>query len=253
MSKLPSIGLATREMMRMRGLGEVILTVDAMADITPHMRRVEMHSPQLANFTSKAGQDLVLMLPDDSGEASRRHYTIRSFDLAAQRLSIDFVLHGDEGLAMRWLAQVREGDQIVAFGPRGRNVIHDGAGWRLFVGDETGLPAIAAMIETLPAGAHATAIIEVPDAADTQSITTPANVDIIWLPRGGAPKPPSEQLIAAVNAWQPPDGEGHCYLLAETGAVRAIRRALLERGISKESIFAEGYWRTGRIGGHDHV
>ena len=253
MQNPPSIGFATREMMRMRGLKEMTLTVETTAEVTPHMRRVLFHCPELTALSPKAGQDLVLMLPDHGGEAARRHYTIRSSDSMAQRLSIDFVLHGDEGAAMRWLADVRAGDQIVAFGPRGRNVIHDGASWRLFVGDETGLPAIAAMIETLPENVEGTALIEIEDAADAQPISTPAKVKIVWLPRGGPAKPSSEQLIRAVREWHMPSGDGHCYLLAETGAVRAIRHALIERGVPKAALFAEGYWRPGRVGGHDHV
>jgi hypothetical protein len=35
--------------------------------------------------------------------------------------------------------------------------------------------------------------------------------------------------------------------------VRAQRQGLLARGLTKDRIAAEGYWRPGRVGGHDHV
>jgi NADPH-dependent ferric siderophore reductase len=32
-----------------------------------------------------------------------------------------------------------------------------------------------------------------------------------------------------------------------------MRRELIARGFPKQQISAEGYWRPGRVGGHDHV
>lgn len=253
MSDTAHLSFATRQMMRMRGLEELTLTVDAVADISPHMRRVAFTSPALSTLQAKPGQDLVLMLPDGDGEPARRHYTIRKLDGAGRTLHVDFVLHGDASVAMRWLAQARTGDRIVAFGPRGRNVLHEGADWRLFVADETGLPAVAGMIEALPKDAVANAFVEVFEEIDRQSIISEARVDMVWTPRGGPPRPPSSLLIDAVAAWSKPAGAGHVYLLAETSTVRAIRHALLDRGFAKSAIFAEGYWRPGRVGGHDHV
>ena len=34
---------------------------------------------------------------------------------------------------------------------------------------------------------------------------------------------------------------------------RTMRRELIARGFPKQLISAEGYWRPGRVGGHDHV
>ena len=35
--------------------------------------------------------------------------------------------------------------------------------------------------------------------------------------------------------------------------MRAQRQGLIARGLPKTQIAAEGYWRPGRVGGHDHV
>ena len=61
------------------------------------------------------------------------------------------------------------------------------------------------------------------------------------------------QLIEAIVNFEPPPGVGHVYLLGETSTVRAQRQNLVARGFPKDHIFAEGYWRPDRIGGHDHV
>jgi NADPH-dependent ferric siderophore reductase len=79
-------------------------------------------------------------------------------------------------------------------------------------------------------------------------------VELVWLPRAGAPAAPSSPaLIGAVESFDPPPGTGHVYLLGETSTIRRQRHALVARGTPKEQIFGEGYWRPGRVGGHDHL
>ena len=87
------------------------------------------------------------------------------------------------------------GDGSVAEGPRGRTVVNGQADWRLFTGDETALPGIAAMIESLPAGERAFAIVEVAGPDDEQPIETAAELEVLWLHRGGAPVAPSRALV----------------------------------------------------------
>lgn len=250
----PSPGIDTRELMRRRGLKEWDFRVVDTAVVTPRMRRVVLTADDLSEFAAKPGQDVVLMLPDGAGGLGRRHYTVRRYDPASGRVDIDVVMHGDSTPATRWALDAAPGDRVLAFGPRGRNVINEGAAWRLFVVDETGIPGAFGMIESLPAGAKAHAIVEIASDEDRQPLETAAEVKLEWLSRNGAPAEPSSQrLIGALAEWTPPAGVGHVYLLAETSTVRAQRQALVARGFPKDRIFAEGYWRPGRVGGHDHV
>jgi NADPH-dependent ferric siderophore reductase len=228
------------------------LTVVGARDITPRMRRVSLVSETLERFDYRPGQDLVLNLPDDTGGQARRHYTIRSFDPAETRLEIDFVLHGASP-ATRWARRAAIGDEILAEGPRGRTIVRGPADWRLFAGDETALPGIAAMIEALPAGEHAIAFIEVAGAAEEQPIETAAALDLTWLHRAGPPQAPSLGLMQALTTFQLPSGDGQACIIGETSTVRAQRQGLIARGFPKDRIAAEGYWRPGRVGGHDHV
>jgi NADPH-dependent ferric siderophore reductase len=228
------------------------LTVVDAWDVTPRMRRVRLIGETMDDFTWRPGQDLVLMIPVPSGEAVRRHYTIRSYDAPEQRLEIDFVLHGD-GPAANWAQYCELGDEIEAHGPRGRTVLNESADWHLFVGDETCIPAIAAMAEALPPRARATAIIETWDKAERQTPKASANLDIEWFHRDGPAQPSSQRLIDRLNLFAPPPGRGQAYVIGETSTVRAIRQGLIARGFARERIAAEGYWRPGRIGGHDHV
>jgi NADPH-dependent ferric siderophore reductase len=228
------------------------LTVVGARDITPRMRRVSLVGDTLDAFEYRPGQDLALNLPDGAGGQVRRHYTIRRFDPAETRLDIDFVLHGASP-ATRWARRAAIGDHIVAEGPRGRTTVRGPADWRLFTGDETALPGVAAMIESLPAGETAIAFIEVADAGEEQAIETAATVEITWLHRAGPPQAPSLGLLQALTTFQLPPGDGQACIIGETSTVRAQRQGLIARGFPKDRIAAEGYWRPGRVGGHDHI
>jgi|HubBroStandDraft_1064217.scaffolds.fasta_scaffold57831_2 NADPH-dependent ferric siderophore reductase len=227
------------------------LTVVGARDVTPRMREVSFIGDDLAAFSFRPGQDLLLNIPIDGG-AARRHYTIRRFDRAELKLDIQFVLHGDAPAA-RWARTVQHGETLTAEGPRGRTSIHGEADWRLFTGDETALPGIAAMIESLPAGERAYAIVEVAGPEEEQPIETAATLDLRWLHRSGHPAAPSWPLINTLADFELPAGDGQACVIGETATVRAQRQGLIARGLDKSQIAAEGYWRPGRVGGHDHV
>jgi NADPH-dependent ferric siderophore reductase len=216
------------------------LTVVGARNVTPHMRELSLIGDDLAAFDYKRGG------------TARRHYTIRRFDRAELRIDIQFVLHGDAPAAS-WARSARIGEAIVAEGPRGRTTVSGAADWRLFTGDETALPGIAAMIESLPAGERAFAIVEVAGAEDEQPIETAAELDIRWLRRTGRAAAPSWALIEALEAFELPPGVGQACVIGETATVRAQRQGLIARGLAKTQIAAEGYWRPGRVGGHDHI
>lgn len=240
------------EAMRRRGMTERRLTVTGAAQLTPQMRRVTLRVAGDEPFEPRAGQDLVMLLPDGAGGLGRRHYTIRSYRPEGREIDIDFVIHSQVTPGARFALEAAPGDEAIAFGPRGRNVVQPGADWRLYVGDETCIPAIFAMLEELPPGARAHAIIEVAGPEERQALDV-ANPSIDWIFRGGPAQPSSPALIEALAARQLPAGLGHVYVLGETSTIRRQRHDLLVRGLAKEQIFGEGYWRPGRVGGHDHL
>lgn len=227
------------------------LEVVSARDINPRMRRVTLTGADLHELEYKPGQDLVLQMPLADGTTGRRHYTIRALDKVARRLDIDFVLHGDSPSG-NWARDAKAGTRIDANGPRGRTVFDPAADWHLFTGDETCIPGILGILETLPSHAHAWAFIEIADAADKQPVNCKARLNFEWLERGG-PGGPSDFVLKRVQSFKLPPGHGHAYLIGETSNVRAQRHDLLARGMAKEQISAEGYWRPGRFGGHDHI
>jgi NADPH-dependent ferric siderophore reductase len=171
-----------------------------------------------------------------------RTYTVRALDHAAGELTIDFVVHGDRGLAGPWAAAARPGDVLRLLGPGGAYRPDPEADWHLLVGDESALPAIGAACERLPVGARALAVLEVADERERQEL--PSGVEQVWLYRR-ADRP--EQLLDAVRAAEFPAGRAYAFVHGEAGLVRGIRQHLLaERGIPRADLSVSGYWRRGR-------
>src|ERR1700684_1521441 len=117
--------------------------------LTPHMHRLRLTAPQLARFGYAPGQDVMLLVDIEGNRPVRRRYTIRALDQPSAMLTLDVVRHGD-GPGERWVRATRPGDRIEGIGPRGKITTAEGADWHLFVGDDSALPAIFAMAESLP-------------------------------------------------------------------------------------------------------
>lgn len=217
-------------------------TVVATADVTPRMRRVTVRSDALRDVALRPAQDVELHLREDSGRRVKRRYTIAHARPDAGELDLDLLLHGD-GPGARWGARAVPGDEVDFQGPRGKLELRPAA-WHLLAGDESALPAIAAIVRALPAGETAHTFVEVTDAADE-----PAELHTLplsWLHRGDAAPGTAEVLGPALSAFALPPGSGRAYLMGETRAMVALRAVLEDRGVPHDSIFVKGYWNLGR-------
>lgn len=214
-----------------------------------------------------------------------RVYTVRAIRPLERELDVDFVAHGD-GPAMRWLRAATPGDELVVIGPDALSEnAHLGSDWHpedahdlLLVGDGTAAPAIAAILESLPADKSAHAIIEIPDAADVLGIPVSPRVTVQWVvaPDGE----PGSGLLPAVRDWvaarpdivrstladsrqsvpdtgadevlwdvpEAPVGTHlYAWMAGEAGAITGIRRYLVrDVGIERGQIAFMGYWKRGR-------
>ncbi|MEU3140216.1 siderophore-interacting protein [Nocardiopsis alba] len=233
---------------------------------TPHMVRVVLGGEGLAAFETSGVTDSYVKLlfpppaPGDpepydveaiKAERPRsewpvtRTYTVRAWDPRTRELTIDFVYHGDVGLAAVWAAQARPGDLLRFFGPGGTYAPAAEADWHLLVGDESALPAIAASLEQLPEGATAHVFLEIEDAAERQELRTPEGVHVRWLHREGARV--GSLLVPALKEWTFPEGDLQAFVHGEAGMVRELRRLLrVDLGVPKERLSISGYWRLGR-------
>lgn len=245
-----------------------LLHVTAVEPVTPRVTRVRFTGDGLDDFPTWPDQQLKLLfprpghpvpdLPADRGdkygmgwyqayqaipEAERpwlRSYTVRAHHPESAEIDIDFVLHDHAGPATDWARNAKSGDTLGRYGPS--KVYHRPLGkadWYLFAGDEAATPAIATLLAALPAGTKALTYVEARDATEEQPIG-----DVHWVHRGDTAPGRGTDLLDAVRAADFPPGTGYAWLGGEAGAVRALRRHLVdERGFDKRAIDFTGYWR----------
>ena len=211
------------------------------------MQRLVLTAPGIEALRWQPGQDLMFRVPGRGGDVVNRRYTIRRHEPDRPAVTIDVSLHG-RGPGTDWVKAATIGTRLQAIGPRGKITLEPGSDWHLFVGDETGLPGALAMIEALPKDSTAIACFEVDTPADEQQPIGEVlgSPELRWVHRLGNSAPgDASPLLDAVSRTGLPEGEGHAYLAAEAGVVRALREALLERGLRPDQISAKAYWRRG--------
>ncbi|GGI03564.1 siderophore-interacting protein [Egicoccus halophilus] len=198
--------------------------------------------PDGAAYTAPFAIETVTQLPNEQ-RPHRRRYTVRRWNAARRELQLDVVVHGDVGVGGRWAAAAQVGDALVFQGPSGKYRPDPSADWHLFAGDESALPAIAASLEVLPAGVPAVARIVVDGPDHELELRTAADLDLVWLYRGGTDLDP-QLLQHAVRSLQAPVGRVHAFVHGEAGEIREVRRHLLaERGVPKADLSCSPYWR----------
>jgi NADPH-dependent ferric siderophore reductase len=175
-----------------------------------------------------------------------RTYTVRSVDADAEELDIDFVVHGDEGIAGPWAASAQPGDVMHLRGPNGGYAPDSSADWHLFVGDEAGLPAIASSLEALGPDERAVAFIEVHGVEDEIELLTAADLELHWLHRGDAPAGTTTLLDDAVRAWDWRPGRAQAFIHGESALLKSVRPYVLnDRGVARADVSVSAYWRRG--------
>ncbi|MDO9395204.1 MAG: siderophore-interacting protein [Herbiconiux sp.] len=235
-------------------------------------------------------------LPDDERNPFRT-YTVRAIRPATAdtpvELDVDFVVHAAadghaEGPASAWLETAAVGDEIVIVGPDDLSSDYRlGLDWHpgeavdyLLAGDETAAPAIASILESLPAGTRAQAFIEVPHAADRMPIETAADASVTWLARDDESHPSlpdavrdwvhthrdriapalatEAQDLADIDVdvemlWDSPEavaGRFYAWLAGESACIKQMRRLLVsEIGVDRHRVAFMGYWRLGKAEG----
>ncbi|WP_433871717.1 siderophore-interacting protein [Saccharopolyspora sp. CA-218241] len=244
------------------------LQVLRTAELSPSMRRITLGGDELSGFLDEhTGPNIKVFVPQQGQQRpvlptldvetgryrwpeadqrpTMRTYTVRRYDEANGELDVDFVMHGEHGVASNWARRAQPGDHLGVMGPGGKSCRT--AEWYLLLGDETALPAISAIVEQLPPTACGQVFVELGDSADQQHVECPPDLRWTWLHRGGAPAGRSEQLFDAVRSVDLPDGaDVSAWVAGESGVVRGIRKHLrTDRGLDASSVLAIGYWKQG--------
>lgn len=254
---------------------QTVLEVVQARRLTPHMVRVVLGGEGFdafhARWAEKAATDqyvkllfadpaLGLELPYDMDALRerlapeqmpvRRTYTVRAVDPEARTVALDFVVHGDEGLAGPWAAQAQPGQKVAFMGPGGAYRAEAEADWHLLAGDESALPAIAAALEDMAhrlPRAQGVALIEVAGEQDEQSLTAPEGVQVRWLHRGGPFTPECARWAEELERIEFGAGRVQAFVHGEREQVKAARRHLTDvRGLERTQMSVSAYWAYGR-------
>ena len=262
----PGTTSAERVAAEMTGIRTFLTEVTAVADVHPHLRRITFSGGDLTTF-SPLGPDTFLyvllpppgrdeltidqsfswetvgeMPPEDQPVGA--YYTVRGWRPDVAELDMLFVLHGDSGPASAWALRAKPGDPVALWGPRTSYHPPADTDWYLLVADETGLPATARILESLPPGTRARVFAEVDGPAERQDLPSSPDVDITWLYRDGAAPGTTSLLVDAVRALPWPGGTPYVWGGGESRAVTAVRRYVRrEVGLPQSRVSLVGYWR----------
>jgi NADPH-dependent ferric siderophore reductase len=169
-----------------------------------------------------------------------RTYTVREWDAERGLLTIDFVVHGDEGIAGPWAAAAQVGDTLGLRGPGGGYAPDPTADWHLMVGDTSVIPAISASLPRIAAGVPVHVVIQVHGPEEEVELpAAPGDLQVHWLYGDG-----DELVAAALADLDFPAGAVQVFLHGEATSVRLARRHLVvDRNLPATALSASGYWK----------
>ena len=245
---------------------QFVMTVSAVHDLSDDLRRITFQAPEFAEFAltgpdeyftlifPKPGLPLAMpdsdrvnvrsaitRLPEDT-RPSFRWYTIRAIRPAAAEIDVDVVVHGDAGPGSAWTLQARVGERV-GFRAGGSAYRTQPAGGRqLLIADETAMPALYSILESLPGDAEVTAILELPSASFDTPLASAIRPHIVLR---GAAAPGSAALAALQDSTI--ENLDYAWACGESSLATGARRFLVkERNIERRSIMFSGYWKLGK-------
>jgi NADPH-dependent ferric siderophore reductase len=242
---------------------QITLEVAETAWLSPGLVRVSLGGDGFALFPDRADTDMYAKLffppagstlqpPYDLAALreelpfdqlpTMRTYTIRRVDHDRRIIDIDFVVHGDTGVAGPWAASAQPGDRLTMSAPGGGYAPDLAADHRMLIGDESAIPAIAASLESLPSGTGVTVIVETRSFA--HRVELPWAGSVTWIDEDH--DAPGAALVAAVAALPWPAGRVQVFAHGERGAMKALRPLLAERGVARADLSLSAYWAAGR-------
>jgi len=200
--------------------------------------RVLLPGPDGLVLPTWSGNEFLL---PDGRRPLLRTLTPRRYDPEGAELDVDVVVHG-EGAASRWAAAGNGGDPAALSGPARGYRIDPAAGRFLLAGDETAVPAMSQLVESI--GSSAQIELHAEMAAEEARIDLPTHPGLTaaWHSRrpGEAPGAALVEAVAGARL----DEDTRVWVAGEAAAVQRIRRLLFEeRGLPRASAAVRGYWK----------
>ena len=152
------------------------------------------------------------------------------------QLDVEIVLH-DEGLASQWATDARSGDPAAVSGPGRGYVIDPEADSYVLAGDESAIPALTQLLESLAPTSAVSVFVEARDDA-RRALPDHPRAALEWC----------DSLFDALRDAELTDVT-RVWAAGEAAAMQRIRRHLFEeRGIARRQATIRGYWKHGLAG-----
>lgn len=243
-----------------------VTSVAAAEDVHPHLRRITFRGGDLATFEPAGADTFLYVLLPPPGRAELTidasfsweayaampetdrpvgaYYTVRRWDPDRCELEMLFVLHDPAGPACEWAVGARPGDPVALWGPRTAFHPPETTARYLLVADETGLPAVAAILDELAHDVPVHVLAEVADERERQSLPERPSVAVTWLHRDGR-APGTTTVLADAAARLEPLGDGtYVWGGGESRAMTGVRKIVRQRwGLPREAVSLVAYWR----------
>lgn len=245
---------------------QFLMTVSAVQILSDDVRRLTFTAPEFGQFAltgpdeyftlifPRPGQPMtmpdsdrvnvrnaVARLPEDT-RPYLRWYTIRAIRAEAAEIDVDVVVHGDAGPGSAWALRAEVGQQVGFRAGGSAYRTQPPGGHQLLIADETAMPALYSILESLPSDAEVTAILELPATSFDTPLATAVSPQIVL--RGSA-APGSAALEALRDSAI--DGLDYVWACGESGLASGARRYLIkEHDVERRSIMFSGYWKLGK-------
>lgn len=241
-----------------------LVSVKNVVDISPNLRRITFMGDDIVNFPSFCpGAHIKVFLPlphqtepqlpiysdkgnswpDQAEKPIIRTYSVRKIRTELKEIDIEFVLHGDKSPASRFAEQVKIGDILGLSRPSGPDPMVPEADFFYLTGDLTALPAIAAMLEIMPANVKGQVRLNVLDKGDCIALIKPDGMQVNYYIQDDArliADAFKQDYIPANNL----QNEVQYWIAGEEGLVVPLRKFLLkEMKVKKSNLYAIPYWR----------
>lgn len=239
------------------------VSVKRIESLSPRLRRIVVGGEELGGMViDEPAASVRLLVPSpgteqlqmpewtgnefllaDGTRAPIRTFTPRYLDTENLELTLDVVSH-DVGLATDWAASAAPGDEVAVSGPgRGFELDPDAESY-LLIGDETAIPAISQLLESISATTSVETHIEISGPTCRVPLPEHPQSSVEWHVLAEGARPGSELVEAVVGL---PELADHLWVAGEAAAMQKIRKHLFgERGLERSQATVRGYWKLGR-------
>lgn len=203
-----------------------------------HFRLLIARNPDQMPVYPVVGSNGRTVWPKGDQALHKPVYTTRNIDVANGLLDFDVFVH-EGGRTTQWARDAQAGDAVALIGPGGGGIPE--AGTLLMAGDETAVPAISRILESVPKKTTGTAFLMVPDPEAIIPFTRPENFQVNWLCRNKEPG----TLLDALKAVSLPDADRFVWFAGERREAQAARDHFKKGlGLDATESYLAAFWRS---------